>query len=143
MVHSQAVIESPQWSYPRGPDPGGSDAQRWGAVEEICLVEVTDAADQLAHWVAEDVFAENDATRRGFYHSLCGRVLLPASMTVGPRGPCRDCRAIRAELERHAARRHPPRRSPSSALASWAGQAVGLLTRLGARARHGPPSAST
>lgn len=116
------MIESPQWCPPPGPDPGGTGAQRWSATEDICLVEVTDAADQLAHWVAEEVFVENDATRRGFYHSLCGRVLLPAAMTVGPRAACRDCLAVRAELERHAAARSRHRSTqgkPSLAARIW------------------------
>ena len=53
------------------------------------VVTVTETGTRLDHFVTDDEMGSNIGTGR--YTTVCGAVILPASLTEPPTGLCQDC----------------------------------------------------
>lgn len=62
-------------------------------VERGRMVEMVDCRTGQGHWLTPEAAAAGYPAD-GQYIAICGRVILPASMTTPPKGRCEPCRSI-------------------------------------------------
>lgn len=67
-------------------------------VTALAPTEMTDGASGILHLVPDTWAAAGH--RRGRYHALCRRVVVPGSLSDPPGTPCEDCRSFMETVPR-------------------------------------------
>ena len=64
------------------------------------VVELTAVEDGRSHRVTSDAYSDGLTAGTGRYRTLCGRIVLAASMTSAPGPKCRGCGAAPTQPDR-------------------------------------------